>query len=535
VSATSPDSEPTPLDATPLPAPADGVGSAGVDRWLLALVASHVCLALLVFEPTLFPGADAGHYIVLGEALRNGLGFRDIHLPGMPLHAKYPPGYPLVLGVTGWVGGLQVFKLVSLAFTTGAVWLAYRIGHSIVGRGTALVIAAVVAVSPVMLDYSHRVLSEAAFTFLLLLAVAATGRRGRWGVLAIAVATAAFFTRTAGLAVLLSLAVYPALTREWRRATVVLAAGAVCVLGWALYQYLAQPSQPGYLQQIVLLNPYDPAAGRAGLAEFPVRAARNFWRYVSSEFPGSLGFATIRRGTVAHTAVIGVLLSTLAVAGWVQTALRRVTVPHLVTAFYVGMIVLWPPVWTDRRLLLPILPLLVLWMGAGVGALKARHHGMGLGMGGFVAGGVAVASLLASAVVVPDRLACQSSYRLGHPCDRDNYSEFYAMARWAADNTPPSAVIANRSPATFFLFSRRQGDLYRYSPDPDIVLRGLEEMGADYVVVDRLSATTDMYLVPAVGAHLERFEIVHVIGGEEGTMMLRLLPVPRTAMAIPRP
>lgn len=103
------------------------------------------------------------------------------------------------------------------------------------------------------------------------------------------------------------------------------------------------------------------------------------------------------------------------------------------------------------------------------------------------------------------------------------------MGRWAAENTPAGAVIANRSPATFFLFSRRQGDLYQYSTDPSAVLRGLEEMGADYVLVDRLSATTDMYLVPAIAENLDRFEVVHMEGGEDGTVLLRMLSAPRTA------
>ena len=103
------------------------------------------------------------------------------------------------------------------------------------------------------------------------------------------------------------------------------------------------------------------------------------------------------------------------------------------------------------------------------------------------------------------------------------------MARWASANTPEGAVIANRSPATFFLFSRRQGDLYPYSRDDAEVIRGLDEMGADYVLVDRLSATTGLYLIPAVAANLDRFEVVHAIGGEEGTVLLRMLSIPRTA------
>ena len=99
------------------------------------LVAIHVLLAVLVFEPTLFPGADAGHYMVLGESLRNGLGFRDIQLPGSPLHAKFPPGYPLILAVAGWFGGLQLFKAASMSSGNSMLAIRLKAWPSVVREG----------------------------------------------------------------------------------------------------------------------------------------------------------------------------------------------------------------------------------------------------------------------------------------------------------------------------------------------------------------------------------------------------------------
>jgi hypothetical protein len=524
-------------DSTDFPAPeASTLG--GTDRGVApaVLVAAHVLLAVLVFDPTLFPGADAGHYMVLGESLRNGMGFRDIHLPGSPLHAKFPPGYPLILAVASWIGGLQLFKAASLVFAAGSVWLTYRIARSLLGRRVAFVAAGLFAMAPVLLDFSHRVLSEAAFTFLLLLVVAATLGDRRVGAAALAAAGAAFFTRTAGLSVLLTLVVWTLLSSDGRRFLAAVTVASICVVGWAVYQHLAQPTQPGYLQQLIQENPYVPEAGTVSLVDFPARAATNLWRYVSSELPGSFGFRTVRRETVAGTAVVGIVLSSLALFGWLRSAVRQFSVAHLVVAFYVGLILLWPPVWTDRRFLLPILSLLVIFGAVGtVDALERVGPRVGYATMGLVAAGVATVALIASGSIVPYRVECQFSYRNGYPCDRPQYREFYAMGWWASENTPVGSVIANRSPATFYLFSRRQGDLYVYSQDPSIVIRGLEEMGADYVLVDRLSATTAMYLIPAIAANLERFEVVHTVGGEEGTALLRMLSAPRTASLHGRP
>lgn len=494
------------------------------------LVVAHVLLALLVFEPTLFPGADAGHYMVLGEAIRSGAGFRDIQLPGSPLHAKFPPGYPAILAVAGWFGGLQLFKLLSLAFTSACVWLTYRIAEAFTDRKGAIVAATLLAVSPVFLDFSHRVLSEAAFTLLVLATVVATLGDRKLGAVALAAAAAAFFTRTAGLAVLVGLVVWTLLSRDRRGTAVALVVAVGCVVGWAVYQRLAQPMQPGYLQQLVQENPYLPEAGTVGMADFPVRAARNMWRYASSELPGSFGFATTRSGTILSTALAGVVLSTACLIGWLKSAGERIRPTHLILAVYVALILLWPPVWTDRRFLLPVLPLLLVFGVVGGQAVAAKlPRPAGLGVIALLVGAVAGGSLHMEASLIPSRVACQSAYRAGSPCDLPQYREFYAMGRWAAENTPPGSVIVNRSPATFFLFSRRQGDLYPYSTDPEIVLRGLDEMGADYVLVDRLSATTNLYLVPAITANLDRFEVVHTEGGASGTVLLRVLPTPRTA------
>jgi hypothetical protein len=494
-------------------------------------VALHLILAGLVFEPTLFSGADAGHYMVLGESLGGGLGYRDHFLPGSPLHAKYPPGYPLLLAVLGWIGGLQLFKAGSMALTAASVWLTFRLGRRRLGDAQALLGAALLAVSPVLLDFSHLVLSEALFGFLVLLSLAAArpGEGRLW--LPLLAAAMAFLTRTAGLALLLALAAHFLLTRDVRRIAIGGTVALLCLAGWAAYQRLAAPMQPGYVQQLVLTNPYDPGAGTVGLAGILGRAAQNFWTYASREFPASFGLAAPRgRPTPAMTVLLGLTVTTLASAGWLRAAARRVTPAVLFTFFYIGLILLWPSVWSDRRLLLPVLPLLILYViEAGWMVGNWRLPGGGTATAGAVALALAIPAVASTAAVVPERLRCQAGYRDDAPCNAPELAGFYAMAAWAAENTPPEAIIANRSPATFYLFSRRKGNLYRYSSDPETVLRGLEDMGADYVVVDQLSVTTLLYLVPTIEAYPDRFEPLFA-AGDPPSLILRVITPPRTAL-----
>ncbi len=90
-------------------------------------------------------------------------------------------------------------------------------------------------------------------------------------------------------------------------------------------------------------------------------------------------------------------------------------------------------------------------------------------------------------------------------------------------------MIVNRKPRIFYWISRRRGDLYPYSSDPDVVLAGIEETGAGYVVIDQISGTTARYLVPAVEAHRDRFEVLYA-EGEPTTWVLRFAQPPGTAL-----
>lgn len=499
----------------------------------LAVCILHVALGLLLYEATLFPGGDNANYMILGESLRSGAGYRDLYLPVEPLHAKYPPLFPALLAVLGWLGGVQLFKLAMLALTAAAVWLTIQIGRRRLGDGPALLIGILLAVNPVLIEYSHYVLSEAPFVALVLLSLWAAEHPGKLGFgIALLAAVAAFLTRTAGLAVLVALPLAAAMGRRFRRASLAGAAGLAVMLVWGLYQRWAAPEQAGYLQEVALRNPYDPAAGTVGLGGLFARAAGNAWAYVSGVVPQTLA-GLDPTGAPTLIALIGIALAALALVGWVGRVQERVGPAELFVLVYAGLISIWPEVWTDRRLLLPLAPLLLLFAVSGAGRVRESWRPR---LGPWISGAVPLAltlSIILPALAfvarqAPLRIECVARYRAGDACDQPALASLYAAARWARTNTEPDAIIANRKPSLFYWYSRRRGDLYRYSTEAEVVIRGLEEMGADYVVVDQVSGTTARYLIPAIQAHRARFEGVYE-GGDPPTFVLRFLERPTTA------
>lgn len=554
--------------------PAAGLPGGGFRAWVAGACAVHVVAGLLVFEPTLFPGGDNAGYMVLGEALRSGAGYVDLHLPEAPVHTQYPPLYPALLAVLGWVGGLQLFKAASLALTTAAVALAAGLGRRWGGPRVGVLAALLAALNPVLLDYSHYVLSEAPFVFLVLASLWAAARTGggapagegglparpdrgpeesagdadgRWFALALAAAAAAFLTRTAGLPLLVALVALPALRRQGRRTAAAAATAVVVAGGWALSQRLGAPDQAGYLQQLLMVDPYDPAAGTVGAAGLARRTAENFWRYVVEVLPASLTGSRGAAGGLAGAG--GIVVAGLAAAGWIRRSLREVGAAELFLFLYLGTVSAWPSVWTDRRFLLPAVPLLLIyallgasWIAGAVGSGRgegpadgppgdgrAGRGGWALAAAGVVAAGVGAAGVLSLVDRVPERVRCLASYRAGEPCVAPQQASFYDAARWAREHTPEDAVVVNRKPRIFYWISRRRGRLYPYSAEPDVVVAGIEDAGADYVVVDQISGTTARYLAPAVEAHRHRFEVVYA-EGEPTTWVLRFAPSPGTAL-----
>lgn len=519
---------------TALPESDERVFGVGPAVWALACVGLNLLLAVLLYEPTIFTGGDNANYMILGESLGTGQGYRDLYLPGAPIHGKYPPAYPAILAILGWFGGLQLFKVWSMFASATCVWLTWRLGRNLTVPRIGLLAAAIMAVSPLLLRFSHIVLTETTFAVLILLSLNAAARDQRPGAVstsAMLLACAAFLTRTAGLPLLLALVIIPSLARRWRLAGRNAAVGVTCVVGWGLWQRFAAEGNAGYLSELAMVNPYDPSLGTVNGAGLAARIAKNFWLYISAELPEALGaLSRMPEGPVLSAIVLGLVVTGLAVVGWLRSIDNRITAASIFLFLYVGMITLWPEIWTDKRFLLPVLPLIAIYAMYGVHGLVAlrfpREGVMAAGALLLILGSPAAMRI---ARMVPLTLTCQVMYLDGDSCLPADYESFFAAGEWAREHVPEGSVLVNRHPRLFYLYSGHQGDVYEFSTDPEIVLRGLEAIGTTHVVLDRTSVTTDVYLRPVLTAFPDRFVEIYA-GGSPVTRMYRMLRPPVLAL-----
>jgi hypothetical protein len=472
----------------------------------------HALLALLVFDPTPFTGGDNAGYIALARSLLEGRGYLELYDPATPPHTQYPPAFPaviaaaLALGIRPWVG----LKLVIVGFSLAAVCFAFLWLRRRGWPGAAPWVALLVAVSPGVLELSHWVLSDVPFAAFTLAALWGFERLrpDSWGrfAFATAVATLAYFTRSAGLPLIVAVVAWLALRRRWRQLAIfLLIVGPPAAAWWLRARMLGGVD---YVEQFMMVNPYAPDLGRIGPVEFVQRLIDNDRRYLSQHLPILLFGLEGRFVLVPSVAIV-----LLAAIGW-GGRLRRPGVAELFLPLYVGLLLAWPAVWSGERFLLPVLPLVLAYAGIGLTRL-CRRVAPRLTR---YAGPVAAVVVLATAVPalrsqIEGGGACTLRYAEGdrYPCLVQDWRDYFEIAEWSRRALPEGAVVLSRKPRLFYLISGHRGRVYPLSDDPDVFFAAAREAGARYVVLDYVDRISGFYLAPVLLRRPESFCTMRVL------------------------
>lgn len=489
--------------------------------WALGLAALHLLFAWLSFVPTPFTGGDNASYLALARSLLERHQYLELYDPATPPHTQYPPGFPLLLaaalalGLKPWVqlkAIIAVCAAVGVAFTF--LWIRRR-RRPLLALGIGLVLA----LGPGLLELGHWVLSDVPFWALTAFSLWAWERLGRRGrartALAIAGTTLAYFTRSAGLPLVLAAFAWLVLKRRWRQ----LGALAGVLLPLAFLWWLRARSQGGvdYVSQFWFVDPYDPSQGRVDVAGLFARGADNATKYVRIHLPILLTGAANAAGVALSIAVLG-----LGVFGWVKR-LRRPGVAELFLPLYLGLLCAWPAVWSGERFLLPAFPLILLYAGDGVARLsRLAMPRLALPVTAAAAGLVVLLALPGVREQVRTGTTCGALYRMGDPfpCLSPDWRDYFDSAVWSGTALREDAVFITRKPRLWWSLSGRPALIYPFTENHDSVFAVARAANARYVVIDRLGGTSQAYLVPAVLGRVTGFCLLEATQG--GTAILGL-------------
>jgi len=501
----------------------------GRARWgmLAAAVAVSAAVVVTTFNPAPHTGGDNAGYVTLGYSLLKHHTYTELFDPAAPPHTKYPPVFPALLALAMALGARTwpALKVVASLSTVAAVALTWLWAERRIGAAWALGVALVAGMATSVAYYGHWILSDPTFLAFTLLAVWAlergdeAERAGRgWLAVGVAATGLAYFTRSAGLPLVVALLVWLALRRRWRWLV-----GSVVTLGVPMALWLLRARGAGqgeYVSEFWLVDPYQPSLGRVGLLGLAQRAGTNLVAYVGTHLPGGI---VGTHGPVVS--LLGITLVVLGVGGWVHALRKRVGPAELFLPLYAALILLWPVVWSGDRFALPLYPLLLVYAARLVREWMPRFGRVTPRVVGIVALLVVVLpEMKAWARASGEASACAAVVRTqgSFACYGPRVTGFVNAANWSGVNLPPGSAVLSRKPRIFYVLSGVPSRTFPFDDAFQAHLTVAASAGARYELLDVWDGLARRYVAGAVRQAPGAWCAMGSFG--EGTQLLGILP-----------
>ena len=472
--------------------------------FLPALGLCGLLMGIFLFDANLSLTGDNAQFINLGRSLADGHGLSET-IEGEPIpHTKYPFGFPLFLAIVHILFPANLIALKSLVVLLYAISipLIYLLIREFAAPLMALGVSALCLVSPLLLDYSHQVMSEIPFLLFSLLALLLLHRAHESNTLltlafAIIAIIAAYYIRSAGIILIATGIIFFAQHKKWKEAGLIAAGSILLALPWQIRN--ASLGGNDYINQLLSINPYRPEEGALTFTTLIERIIANLELYGIHIIPHIFLPSFIEANYFVGLFFSGLILYAL-IAGLIK---RHLLIVYLTC--YLGLYILWPQVWSDTRFLVPAIPILfyaILTSMDELLHLLARALKKTASRTGAV---LFFLFILGSNIFATHAL----SQRIGQL--PPNWNNYFAAAEWIQNNTDPHIKIACRKPYLMNAIANRKASGYAWKT-PDEVIADFEQKNIEIVVIDQIGfRSTPEFLVPAIQAHENRFEIIHIV------------------------
>ena len=500
-------------------------------RYLLVLFIALLIL-LGAFDTAIFTGGDNAQYITLAKSIINGRYHNEAFI-GSPVEAEIPPGYPLIISplIALFPNTYIPTKLLSLVCMLLAFLIVLKLFErfGIPPLATSIFVIAM-ALNPAINEFSHWTLTEAPYFLISLLGVylfdaGVKSKSLSKFIGASAVAVLSIYIRPVGAALIIGGFLYLLFRKEFRRGFIFLAVAVIIYGPWFIRNQLVKTGAEGsfYLANFLSKTPGSDA-GAVDIGNLISRIGDNLGSYLLRDIPtvitGFLNQANLFNG------IIGVIFVVIGLIGAIKLFLKRSSVIPYYVVIYLATLMVYSSAFATFRFIMPLSPLLIilLWRGLELSKpLNLEEHSRKI-----ITGFAVLAVLLTAVSYFPvakrntgnsiDFLSGKHNLFAGQP----QWRSFYDACKWIEGNTPEDANLISRKPRMSYIFSNRRGSNYLYSPSPAKVIADIDSAGADYVIIDRLSGTTQQYLIPAVNGFRYRFVPVYVSPPPE-TYVLKIL------------
>ena len=338
--------------------------------YLAVLVVSFLAAYAYTFDSKIAMLGDNASYYILGKALSLGEGYTDINYVKQTSNNHYPPGYPAIISIVLlFTKSIISIKILNgVFFIMGLLLLFELIDRITENEIFAFVITMLTLVNSHLLWYSSIMMSEIPFFFFSILSIWAFVKmkpeklswKDPYLILCIVAMLIAYYIRSLGIALLGGYFFYFILQKKWKPILMFLVTFLAGALPWFIRgQKLGGGS---YMKQLSMINPYQPALGKADFGDFVDRVLNNFSRYVTFEIPSAIFPVKQPEYGTSYSAgdwALGLLMVGLIFYGIFSLPKYR----WLILGYILGtlaILMIWPDVWIGVRFIVPIIPLLIL-------------------------------------------------------------------------------------------------------------------------------------------------------------------------------
>jgi hypothetical protein len=490
---------------------------------------------------------DDGIYVATAKSLAEGQGYRIISLPNEPAQTKYPPLYPFVLSLIWRVypqfpQNLILMMLGSVVATVGFLVLtrSYLVKCEYAFPGQASIIVAMAALNWRTMILATSVYSEMLFALLAVATLHLAEQDERpanarlRGVLLGALIGLAFLTRSSGIVLLISVAIYYCTKKQWRRAVLPVTVASLFVVGWIAWCYVNRTDAQNvnvlyYTSYISHLNEVvrdlQAQSGSSRLTVLLNMAVENFVGGVLISVPlvttglSYTAFAHLSGSPLAAALCVAFMSLILIVVGFGRALGKRIRLLHIYLVMSLGMYVFWIPNVSYDRFLMPMMPFFLLFLVRELGVLGSlawrgmRSPESGKRIGGAI---VALVSIIVAALVVFGYTSGIYSSVVSLQTSAARAADDTQAISWIKENSEPTDVLVCYRDPKFFLYTGRKAvrsfpmtEGYSWEEDQasmdrlaKVVFRIIAEAGAQYVVV----TATDFELEQGPEQHRQTFD-----------------------------
>ena len=485
---------------------------------LLLIIGFSLCR--YVFDTKEAIIGDNTDYYMLGKALATGEGSVNISSIDKTPHHHFPPGYPLLIAglMKVFSSNINTVKALNGFFLLLSIGLLFREFRRLSGNvHLSFVGCLLLLLNTTMLEYATIEMSEMSFLAFSLLALVSFEKidftkpayRDPWVYAFIATLAFSYHIRNVALAMLAATGLVLLYRRRWVHLVITgIGFGLLCLPWYLRNRGLGGDARVSQLSQI---NPLRPELGQLpGIGAWVARFFENTERYLTREIPSSvLSFMQVNYQEAITPMEWIAGLALVALMGY---GLWRLHADRLLLAGYVlatmGILLIYPPVWTGVRLIFHLIPFFVFLALFGLyeslkGLLARANFRNALAVNTLLP-----LMLLGLVFLFTPMVKQRHLYAKFGEYD-PSYKNYIEMARWASENTPPGSVISVRKTSLFYLFADRFVTGYAYTADQKALLDDLRRHKTNYVVLDALGfSSTGRYLYPVVMANPDKFEVV---------------------------